>query len=129
MLVFRGSFLRRFGFVARNVDPEVSAPVLGAFDELCIWVLERILQLAGASSAQEMQQFLLQQCQQGGPAVRMESPSVLNTFGPSELKNLPVLVAQLSGKDGGLGMPTTHLPGSVHRTVAHHAAGRYPAEL
>ena len=35
MLVFRGSFVRRFGFVARNVDPEVSAPVLGAYDELC----------------------------------------------------------------------------------------------
>ena len=70
MLVFRGSFVRRFGFVARNVDPEVSAPVLGAYDELCIWVLERILQLAGASSAQKMQQYLLQQyllqqCQQG----------------------------------------------------------------
>ena len=108
MLVFRGSLVRRFGFVARNVDPEVSAPVLGAYDELCVWVLERILQLAGASSAQEMQQYLSQQCEQGGdPALRIESPLVLNTFGPSELENLPVLVAQLSGKDGGLGLPTT----------------------
>ena len=32
---------------------------------------------------------------------------MLNTCGTSELENLPVLVAQLSGKDGGLCMPTT----------------------
>ena len=65
MLVFRGSFVRRFGFVARNVDPEVSAPVLGAYDELCIWVLERILQLAGASSAQEMQHIFCSSASRG----------------------------------------------------------------
>ena len=107
LLVFRGSFIRRFGYVARNVDPAVCAPVLGAYDTLCAWVLERILHLAGTCGAEEMQQLLAASLMGGAAAAAgADEHLVLTTLGPVGLETLPLQMARLSSRDGGLGLPT-----------------------
>ena len=62
MIIFRGSFTRRFGYVARNVDPRQSAVWLSGYDGVCAWVFERMLSVHGATSASDVQQHILAAC-------------------------------------------------------------------
>lgn len=114
--IFRGSFTQRFMYLARNVDPEVGAPWFGGFDGLCAWVLDRVLHLTGAAPAADMRAFLQQACN-AGDAIRAanDGPLVLPTLGPQDIvgtygtPGLPLRVARLPTRVGGLAMPQLHL--------------------
>jgi hypothetical protein len=108
MLIYRGSFCKRMGFVARNVSPQLAAPWLAGYDGLCTWVLERMLHLHGASGAHDMQQHLQQACLSGDTlAASTGGPLLLSTLGPQGLCALPQAISQWPGSEGGLGCPKT----------------------
>jgi hypothetical protein len=113
--IFRGSLTKRFGYLARNVDPKLAAPWLGGYDGLCAWVLERMLQIKGACSPADMRTHLLQACT-ARDTERAASgwPSALAALGPEGIVTadeppLPLRVARLPQRDGGLGLPSTHV--------------------
>jgi hypothetical protein len=110
--IFRGSFTRRFMYLARNVDPRVGAPWFGGFDGLCAWVLERLLHLHGTHSPADMHAHLAQACSRGdGFAAACGGPLILPTLGPAGIRSaygsagLPLTVARLPARSGGLGLP------------------------
>jgi hypothetical protein len=114
--IFRGSFNARFMYLARNVDPEVGAPWFGGFDGLSAWVLDRILHLDGAATAANMKVFLQQACGDGDAHKAANGgPLVLPTLGPEGIRGtwrtpgLPLRVARLPLRVGGLAMPQLHL--------------------
>lgn len=105
MIIFRGSFTHRFGYMARNVDPRDSAVWLSGFDGLCAWVLERMLHLHGSTSAADIQQDLISACLAGDCKAASNPESlVMMSAGPAGLSALPLKVARLRQGAGGLGL-------------------------
>ena len=107
MIIFRGSFTHRFGYIARNVDPRDSAVWLSGFDGLCAWVLEKMLHLHGSTSAAAIEQDIMAACLAGDCEGASNPHSlVMRTAGPTtELQALPLKVARLKQGAGGLGLP------------------------
>ena len=105
MIIFRGSFTHKFGYIARNVDPRDSAVWLSGFDGLCAWVLERMLHLHGSTSASSIQQDITAACL-AGDCEAASSPQSLAMLsaGPAGLEALPLKVARLRQGAGGLGL-------------------------
>ena len=107
MIIFRGSFTRRFGYVARNVNPQDSAVWLSGYDGVCAWVFERMLFAHGVTSASDIQQHILASCMAGDcDAASRPEPLVMLTAGPVGLESLPLHVARLQEGAGGLGLPS-----------------------
>ena len=113
--IFRGSFTQRFMYLARNVDPTVSATYCGGFDGLCAWALERLLHLDGAATAADMETFLRQACErQDAFMAANDGPLVLPTLGPQGIAGtygtpgLPLRVARFSPSSGGMQLPQLH---------------------
>ena len=105
MIIFRGSFTRRFGYVARNVDPRESAVWLSGYDGVCAWVFERMLSIHGATSASDVQQHILAACLAGdGDAASNPEALIMLSAGPVGLESLPLKVARLQQGAGGLGL-------------------------
>ena len=105
MLIFRGSFTHRFGYIARNVDPRDGAVWLSGFDGVCAWVLERMLHLHGSTSASGIQQDILLACLAGDCEAASNPQSlVMLSSGPTGLPTLPLKVARLRQGAGGLGL-------------------------
>ena len=105
MIIFRGSFTHRFGYMARNVDPRDSAVWLSGFDGLCAWVLERMLSLHGSTSAAGIQQDIIAACLAGDCEAASNPESlVMRSAGPAGLEALPLKVARLRQGAGGLGL-------------------------
>jgi hypothetical protein len=121
--IFRWSVCKRMGFLARNVDPEVGAPAYGAYDGFCLWLLERLQHVRGAAAAAAMRTHMLA-CLDAGDArgaafggpLRLPfsrpAPAEWSTPLPASLAALavarpalPLRVAQLPPRDGGLGLP------------------------
>jgi hypothetical protein len=114
--IFRGSFTKRFGYIARNVDPDIAAPWLGGYDGLCAWVLERLLQVRGSCSPADMREHLEQACAAGNAQrAANDGPLALVDFGPQGIGRsfgvpaLPFRVGRLPQRAGGLGLPQLHL--------------------
>jgi hypothetical protein len=106
MIIFRGSFIRKFGYTARNVNPRDSAVWLSGFDGLCAWVLERMLHIHGATSANSIQQDIHDACLAGDcDAASNPASLVMPTAGSAALQALPLKVARLKPGAGGLGLP------------------------
>jgi hypothetical protein len=107
MMVFRGAFTRRMTYIARNVDPAISAPWLAGFDGFCIWTLEMMLGIHGSMTVAAFAKHLQQACfNQDASAASGESVSQLAHLGPQGLLDLPLQMASLRTRAGGLGLPT-----------------------
>ena len=103
MIIFRGSFTRRFGYVARNVDPKDSAVWLSGYDGICAWTFERMLQLHGAASASDIQQQILAACLAGDCHAASNPPDlVMLSAGPAGLEDVPLKIARLSAGGANL---------------------------
>ncbi len=100
--LFHGSFIRRMGFLARNVDPCVGAAYFSGFDDLTAWTLENMLQLQDVATPPAIQQYI-RLATAGETAVI--SPLKLSTLGPAGLTSLPLVTARLREHQGGLGLP------------------------
>jgi hypothetical protein len=121
--IFRWSVCKRMGFLARNVDPVVGAPAYGAYDGFCLWLLERLQHVRGAATAADMRAHMLDRLSAGdargaafgGPLVLPRShpaPEAWSAPLPASLAALaaarpalPLRVAQLPPRNGGLGLP------------------------
>jgi hypothetical protein len=105
-------------YLARNVDPEVGAPLFGGFNGLCAWVLESVLHLDGAATPENMKVFMQQACAGRGYAAATkaanEGPLMLPNLGPVGVfgtygtPGLPLRVARLPTRTGGLALPQLH---------------------
>ena len=60
MMVFRGAFTRRIGYIARSVDPVIGALWLAGFDGFCTCTLEMMLGIHGSMTATAFEKHLQQ---------------------------------------------------------------------
>lgn len=104
--IFRGSLLRRFGYVARNVDPQVAAVWLSGFDGFCAWTLESMLRINGTASPGDAVNHIQRACRaHNAKAAAGEGLLQLATLGPASYETLPLLAARLPASSGGFGLP------------------------
>jgi Reverse transcriptase (RNA-dependent DNA polymerase) len=112
--IFRGSLSKRFGYLARNVDPGVGAPWFGGFDGFCAWVLDRLLHLRNGATAADMRRHLDVACGSAdADSAASSGPLVLPGLQPpgfavDTLPGLPLRVARLPPREGGMGLPQLH---------------------
>jgi hypothetical protein len=111
--LFRFSLTRRMGFLARNVDPVLGEVWYAAFDAFCTWAFEGMLALNGVASVAHLRARLEQACDAGdvaaaaaGDLLCLPALAPHGVLLPAPLAALPLEVARLPAREGGLSLPT-----------------------
>ena len=104
--IYSKSLTRRWGYLARNIDPTVATIWMQAYDSMCAWVFERMLHIEGSLSASSCLDTLAAGCLNGDiETVAGTNWLKLQSVGPPGLPGSARATATLRPREGGLGLP------------------------